>query len=345
MLLGPTRVYWAGRSTLVRRPSAIRTYDDVFRAFFGISQLPDTARPEQPDEPPLSELRASETGARVATPGDALETGSSSWAEILRRKRFSDCSAEEFAAIQRLMEDMVSRSPPRRSRRWVRARSGSFDPRRTIRRSLRTGAEPFDRRYVVRALRPRRVVLILDVSGSMSPYSRALLMFGHAALRVGPEWEVFCFGTRLSRLTHLLRSADPSSALAAISDDIRDWGSGTRIGDSIAELLREFGQTSLLRGAIVVVCSDGLDVGAPEVLARAMARLARLARRVIWANPLQEDPNYLPLARGMAAALPHVDVFLSGHNLASLETLGEVIQTEQDSSRGTADRFPKTAEP
>ena len=274
----------------MRRPPAIRIYDEVFRAFFGVSHVQDPAPLEQPD-PPLSELRASVTGERVATPGDTLETGSASWQEILRKKRFSDCSAEELAAIQELMEEMVSRPPPRRSRRWVRARSGTFDPRQTIRRSLRTAAEPFDRRYTMRALRPRRVVLILDVSGSMSPYSRALLMFGHAALRVGPEWEVFCFGTRLTRLTHLLRSADPSSALAAFSDDIRDWGSGTRIGDSIAELLRDFGQSSLLRGAIVVVCSDGLDVGPPEVLDQAMARLARLARRVIWANPLQEDPT------------------------------------------------------
>jgi uncharacterized protein with von Willebrand factor type A (vWA) domain len=169
------------------------------------------------------------------------------------------------------------------------------------------------------------------------------MMFGQAALRVGPEWDLFCFGTRLSRLTPLLRSVDPSCALAAISEDVRDWGSGTRIGDSIAQLLRDFGQTSLLRGAIVVVCSDGLDVGAPEVLDQAMARLAHLARRVIWANPLQEDPNYLPLARGMAAALPHVDVFLSGHNLASLEELGEVIRTEQNSSSNRRNAIARDA--
>jgi uncharacterized protein with von Willebrand factor type A (vWA) domain len=165
-------------------------------------------------------------------------------------------------------------------------------------------------------------VLLLDVSRSMSPYSRALFVFAHAALRAEPRWEAFCFGTRLTRLTRVLAGSDADEALRRASAEALDWDGGTRIGASLKTFLDRYGHAGLARGSVVVVCSDGLDTGDPALLDEQAARLSRLAHRLVWLNPLKEDPAYEPLARGMAAALPHVDVFASGHNLASLEALG-----------------------
>jgi uncharacterized protein with von Willebrand factor type A (vWA) domain len=155
----------------------------------------------------------------------------------------------------------------------------------------------------------------------MADYSRALVMFAHAALRGNPHWEAFCFGTRLTRVTSALAEADPDEALRRAAEEVFDWDGGTRIGESLKRFLDDFGHGGLARGAVVVVCSDGLETGDPELLAEQMARLSRLAHRVVWLNPLKGDPAYEPLARGMQAALRHVDVFASGHNLASLEEI------------------------
>jgi uncharacterized protein with von Willebrand factor type A (vWA) domain len=169
--------------------------------------------------------------------------------------------------------------------------------------------------------RPRRLVLLLDVSGSMADYSRALVLFAHAALKADARCEAFCFGTRLTRITRTLSAANADEALRRAAEEVVDWSGGTRIGDALRALTR----TNVVRGAVVVVCSDGLDVGEPEVLRAEMAKLSRHAHRIVWLNPLKEDPAYEPLARGMRAALPHVDVFLSGHNLASLEAVGQAL--------------------
>jgi uncharacterized protein with von Willebrand factor type A (vWA) domain len=211
--------------------------------------------------------------------------------------------------------------PERRTRRREPARRGDPDLRRTLRRSFRTGGEPVERAWRARRRRRRRLVLLLDVSGSMADYSRALVLFARAALQADTRWEAFCFGTRLTRVTRALAVPDPKEALRRAADEVVDWNGGTRIGDAVRALTR----TNVVRGAVVVICSDGLDVGEPEVLTSEMARLGRLAHRVIWLNPLKEDPAYEPLARGMRAALPHVDVFLSGHNLASLEEVGAAL--------------------
>ena len=223
------------------------------------------------------------------------------------------------------MAELRLAAPPRRSRRLYPRRAGELDVRRTVRRALRTGGDPVRLARRERRLRPRRLVLLLDVSGSMSAYSRALLVFAHAALRTEPSWEAFCFGTRLTRLTGALATTHPDEALRRATEDAVDWDGGTRIGDSLKRFLDRYGHGGLARGAVVVVCSDGLDTGEPELLAEQMARLSRLARLVVWLNPLKEDPAYEPLARGMAAALPYVDVFASGHNLASLEELGSQL--------------------
>ncbi len=239
--------------------------------------------------------------------------------EILKEKSFARCTPEELAQLAELMARVRLAVPRRRSRRRQTARSGSPDLRRTIRRSFRTGGEPIERSWRERRTRPRRLVLFLDVSGSMASYSRALLVFAHAALRADPRWEAYCFGTRLTRLTRVLGSVDPDEALKAAATEVFDWDGGTRIGESLQAFLRT--DAEIARGSVVIICSDGLEVGDPSLLAAQMARLSRLAYRIVWLNPLKEDPDYEPLARGMAACLPYIDVFLSGHNLASLESL------------------------
>ena len=241
--------------------------------------------------------------------------------ELLRRKSFAACSPEELAELARLMARLRLAAPPRRTRRRRPAQARELDLRRTVRRALRTGGDPASLARRERRLRPRRLVLILDVSGSMSEYSRALLVFAHAALRADRRWEAFCFGTRLTRVTRALAASSPDEALERATSDVVDWDGGTRIGDALKSFLDRYGHGGLARGAVVILCSDGLDTGDPALLAEQMARLRRLAHEVVWLNPLKEDPAYEPLARGMAAALPYVDVFSSGHNLASLEEL------------------------
>jgi uncharacterized protein with von Willebrand factor type A (vWA) domain len=246
--------------------------------------------------------------------------------EVLRSKSFADLTAEERARVARLIRDLTVRVPVERTRRTRAATKGpTFDVRRTLRRSLRTHGEPFERAWRDRRTRSRPLVLILDVSGSMAPYARALLQFAFAGIAAGRRVEVFCFGTRLTRVTRLLRTKDPDRAFHEIGRAVADWEGGTRIGESLKSLLDAWSQRAALRGAVVVLCSDGLERGDPEVLRAQMARLRRLAHRVVWANPLKGSPRYEPLARGMAAALPSVDVFLSGHNLESLERLADAV--------------------
>jgi len=241
--------------------------------------------------------------------------------ELLRTKSFADLTREELVELAELMRRLRLNVPNRRTRRREPARRGDPDLRRTLRRSFRTGGEPVERAWRTRRRRRRRLVLLLDVSGSMADYSRALVLFARAALQADTRWEAFCFGTRLTRVTRALAAADPKEALRRAAEEVVDWNGGTRIGDAVRALTR----TNVVRGSVVVICSDGLDVGEPDVLRAEMARLARLAHRVVWLNPLKEDPAYEPLARGMQAALPHIDVFLSGHNLASLEAVGQAL--------------------
>jgi uncharacterized protein len=194
-----------------------------------------------------------------------------------------------------------------------------------VRAALRHGGEPVDRRWHAPAPSERPLVLVLDVSGSMAPYARMLLHYVHAAVAARRRVEAFAFGTRLTRITRELRGRDPQPALARAAAAAGDWSGGTRIGEALAELNRVHGRR-VGRGAVVVVLSDGWDRGEPEELTAEMARLSRTAHRLVWLNPLKSDPRYEPLARGMAAALPHVDDFLSGHNVASLEELAELLE-------------------
>jgi uncharacterized protein len=301
--LAPGELYWAGRATLVSRASDLPVYDEVFGAFFG-------GEPAAAEMPPQIRVR----GQLV----EEVEVAIASSVELLREKSFADCTPEELEQLAALVRFPA---PQRRSRRAVPSRRGSPDLRRTIRRSFRTGGDPLERAWRQRRRRPRRLVLLLDVSGSMADYSRALLLFAHALLRNDPRWEAFVFGTRLTRLTRELGAGKPGESLERAAAAVFDWSGGTRIGESLKAFLDEYGHRSVARGAVVMVCSDGLELGDPELLREQAARLSRLAHRLVWLNPLLADPAYEPLARGMAAALPHVDEFRSGHNLASLEEL------------------------
>jgi uncharacterized protein with von Willebrand factor type A (vWA) domain len=330
-LLDPADIedlYWAGRACLLSGSSDIPAYDRVFAAFFrqaGASLratvAPGTVVPAVvPSAVPTVAARPTRrAGERAAG------TGASSL-EALRHKPFSECTPEELAALRALMARLELDPPRRRGRRTEPYRHGPRpDLRRTLRRSLRAGGELAEPAWRRRRLRPRRIVLLLDVSGSMADYSRALLQFAYSAARGGRLVEAFCFATRLTRVTGALHRPDPDAALGRASEEVLDWDGGTRIGESLREFRRSWGQRGLARGGVVVICSDGLERGEPEVLADEMRRLRRLSHRIVWVNPLKGDPSYEPLARGMRAALPHVDVFLAGHDLSSLETLSGLL--------------------
>jgi uncharacterized protein with von Willebrand factor type A (vWA) domain len=340
-------LYWAGRVSLVASRADLETYDEAFDAWYrglGASDAgldieltlplaaPDLDGGEMPEsiEVMVGSAASSWRGAGEDEEPAPDEESSirivASAVEVLRGKSFADLSEEERARVARMIRELTIRVPVERTRRTRAAPKGtSFDLRRTLRRSLRTQGEPFDRAWRTRRTRRRPLVLILDISGSMAPYSRALLQFGFAAMAAGRRVEVFCFGTRLTRVTRTLRTKDPDRAMHEISRLVADWEGGTRIGESMKALLDGWSQRAALRGAVVVLCSDGLERGDPDLLRSQMARLRRLAHKVVWANPLKGSPRYEPLARGMAAALPSVDVFLSGHNLESLEHLGRVL--------------------
>jgi uncharacterized protein with von Willebrand factor type A (vWA) domain len=249
----------------------------------------------------------------------------------LRSKDFAAYTEAERAAARALLARLARRGARRRSRRLRPARSRGRRPgevadlRATVRSSLRFGGEPIERRWRAPALRLRPLVLVVDVSGSMAPYARMLLMYVQAAVAARRRVEVFALGTRLTRITRELAGRDPGRALARASEAVVDLGGGTRIGVALGTLNRVHGRR-LGRGAVVVVLSDGWDRGDPEVLGAEMARLRRTAHRLIWLNPLAADPAYAPLTRGMVAALPHTDHLLAGNSIASLEALAELME-------------------
>ncbi len=341
-------LYWAGRTTMIGRKEDVVAYDEAFAdwyASFGASgalrielDLPGARDRERSidwgDQPENLEIQVGSTAAMWRGAGDEEpEPGDetsirivASGVEVLREKSFPELTDEERARVGAMIRRLAVAVPVERTRRTRAASKGStFDIRRTLRRSLRTQGEPFDRAWRARKSRTRPLVLILDISGSMAPYARALMQFAYAAMTAGRRVEVFVFGTRLTRVTRTLRTRDPDRALKEIGQQVADWEGGTRIGESLKTLLDGWSQRAALRGAVVVFCSDGLERGEPELLRAQMARLRRLAHRVVWVNPLKGSPRYEPLARGMAAAMPSVDVFLSGHNLESLEALGKAL--------------------
>ena len=326
-------VYWAGRATLTRGPKDVALYDLAFTRFW-LQQVSPLALVHAPRERVLlgfdddDDVGDGDPGADEGDRTDPVTAVRYSATEVLRHKDFARCTTAELAETHRLMADLRLAGAPRRSRRRRPSRpaQGTLDLRRTVRSALRTGGEAVRRPTRARATKPRRVVLLLDVSGSMDAYARALLRFGQAAAAGQPgRFEVFAIGTRLTRVTRELAGRDPDVALRMASAAVTDWSGGTRLGEGLRTFNDRWGVPGLARGAVVVILSDGWDRGDPEVLGEQMGRLHRVAHKVVWVNPLKATPGFAPLARGMAAALPWVDDFVEGHSLASLETLTKVV--------------------
>jgi uncharacterized protein with von Willebrand factor type A (vWA) domain len=324
-------LYWAGRTTLVTRHDHIPVYDRVFRRFFldDADDLPEPVRlalkQSSIENESVIEVPATEPGRPGKDEEEARLGLMASDIEIWRHKEFSRCTEEELAALRRIMNRVRVIPPRRRSRRTASARSGSRpDLRRTVRTTMRTHGEPSELFWRSRQLKVRPLVLILDVSGSMADYSRNLLQFAYSTRRAAARVEVFCFGTRLTRITRALERRRPDEALNQAAGLVFDWEGGTRIGHAIDTFVRQYGRRGMSRGAIVVICSDGLDRGDPGLLESAMERLGRLSHKVVWMNPHKGDnPDFAPSTLGMMVAAPHIDLLLSGHDLASLEELAE----------------------
>jgi uncharacterized protein with von Willebrand factor type A (vWA) domain len=324
----PDAVYWAGHSSFVRRPEDRTPYGTVFARYFSDSELYVHS--------PMSRGRAVDdaVGDAAGVPIPTTEADGPlqmvrySAAEILSHKDFAACSDEELRDIARLMRNLIRHPARRRSRRRAATRRprGTLDLRRTVRETVRHGGETPRLHRLGPTVRDRPVVLLLDVSGSMDPYSRAFLEFAHATVSVRRRVEVFALGTRLTRITRMLAWHDPSRAVAAASESVADMSGGTRLGEALAEFNARYGVAGMARGAVVVIFSDGWDRGDPEQIGREMGRLDRVAHRIVWVNPLKSAPGYAPLAQGMAAALPYVDDFLEGHSLDSLGELVDVME-------------------
>jgi len=322
--------YWCGRSTLITRSEDFAAYHRVFGAYWaGVDpgEEPETMTKTTSlvvdytdDESPADESDDGEGGE----PDQVMRYSA---VEVLREKDFAEYTKDELRELTHLMNRMRIAGALRPSRRLKRskARAGSHDLRRTVRRALANDGEPIDRRFRRRSVQPRRVVLLLDISGSMDAYSRALLRFVHATVLARGRVEAFALGTRLTRLTREMATLDPDRALDNASSAVEDWAGGTRLGDSLRAFNDEWAVRGMARGAVVVVLSDGWDRGDPTLMAEQMARLTRVAYRVVWANPLKATDGYAPLARGMAAALPYIDEFVEGHSLGALEELAMAI--------------------
>jgi uncharacterized protein len=327
-------MYWSGRVTLVHRRDDIPLYDDVFRRFF--LAAPQEAEPAVPALPTVAGsavIPATGPQRRAPSPDSTTALGlSASAAEVLRAKNFAACTPEELAALRRISLD----PPSRKTRRYTRAASGTrLDVRRILRESLRTGGEPLSPRWRRRRVRPRPLVLLLDISGSMADYSRTLLQF---AWRMPAGTEVFCFGTRLTRISAALARRGVDDAIAEAARTAFDWDAGTRIGGCLSSFVQQWARRGLCRRGIVVICSDGLDRGSPAELATSIAALRRLCYRIVWVSPhiTGRAPGELPvgltaarptgdLPVGLTAARPHIDVLTGGATLRDLERLGTLL--------------------
>jgi uncharacterized protein len=346
-VLDPTRradVYWAGRSALCGDPQDLATYDRAFAAYFG-GDAPHRRVRSAPGTPPPRRARSLTArlhggGAGEEEPAEARLTAGASAAEVLRRRDLASLAPADREQVHRLLAAVRLPGAPRRTRRHEPWHRGGLDRQRTVREALRGMGDPPRLRRRRRRVRPRPVVLLVDVSGSMSPYADALLRFAHVAVghggpagRGGRRTEAFTIGTRVTRVTAELRHRDPDTAMAAVAGAVPDWSGGTRLGEGLRTWLDRWGQRGMARGAVVVVLSDGWERGDAQLLGEQVARLQRLAHRVVWSNPRKAAPGFAPATAGMAAALPHVDDFVSGHSLAALEHLARVVGDRTSTSR------------
>lgn len=321
--------YLAGRVTLCGGPDDLERYDQVFTAYFGPEGLPRPRTAERSGVPYATSLPDAEAeGVGDAQEGDVVRARASS-AEVLRQRDVATLSAAERHRLAGMFATIRPRPPMRRSARQHVWHRGRVDAPRTLRASLRRMGEPADIVWRRRGQRPRRVVLLIDVSGSMSGYADALLRLAHRLTQAmrphGGVVETFTVGTRLTHLTRAMRLQDPERALVAAGQAVPDWSGGTRLGETLKFFTDRWGQRGLARGAVVVVFSDGWERGDPALLGEQLARLARVSHRLIWVNPHRGKAGYQPLQQGIVAALPHCDYFVAGHSLATFAELSEVI--------------------
>ena len=347
-------MYWAGRVTLLSDVDQIAAYDAVFgQVFRGRTDVADwrgqapseleapgrgRAAPA-PDRPGADDPREAEGSAppRLASPApsptsdeandgegaDLLAAASAD--ERLGETDLADLTPDELAALRGLMAALPWATPRRPSRRTARhPRGRHLDLRATLRRARSTGGDPVRQAFRQRTDRPRHLVLIADVSGSMEPYARAYLHLLHGAVRAARA-DAFVFATRLTWLTRALANSNPDLALRRATAAATDWSGGTRIGDALKAFVDDHGRRGMARGAVVVIVSDGWETGDPAVVGEQMARLARLSHRIVWVNPRSAAAGYQPLVGGMAAARPYVDTFVSGHSVAALDDVVAAI--------------------
>ena len=361
-------LYWIGRVTLLTTHDQAEIYDRVFQHVFrGLVDVADfrgdSANPPPPGSTPAGDrtpgdakTRDGESSANPrgtsATPGarkdeqdqeeDEQESvlAAMSEEERLGERSFADLSPEELALISELVARMRVVPPSRRARRSRRhARGRDLDVRATLRRAHRTAGDPVRLVHRKRTERPRRVVLLADVSGSMEPYARVYLHLMRSAVQALGS-EAFVFATRLTRLSRPLRISHPDVAYRKAVASAPDWSGGTRIGQAIRDFTETWGRRGMARGAVIVIVSDGWETGDTAALATAMQRLHRLAYRIIWVNPRKAATGYEPLVGGMAAALPYVDTFISGHSLRALEDVMDAIRDCADPSPAAASARP-----
>jgi uncharacterized protein len=339
------RLYWAARLSFVTSPDQVAPFDAVFDALVGgltdaagadrgdpTSSPPVQARPRVPvqDVAHAGGAAAAATGRAGARNGAAdrreLPVGArASDAERLARVRLDELDEGELALVAQLVRQLSVATPPRRARRARAARRGDhLDVRATLRRSRRTAGDPVARLYRRRRTRARPLVALLDVSGSMAPYSRAYLLLLESAAR-GARAEAFVFATRLTRVTRALRAGLPHDAIERAGASAPDWAGGTRIGEALRAFTDRFGRRGMARDAVVVMLSDGWERGDTALLRREMERLSRLAYRIVWVNPRVAAARFAPVTGGMGAALPYVDELISGHSVAALDAVVEAI--------------------
>ena len=324
----------AGRAIFVRRWEDIRSYEAAFDLFWrrgtgtGVSdrlpRLRQEERRERPADP--ADPEGGTAGEDQLLP--AVRPGASSALAELRTADFGTLTAEETRDAQAMLEALRPRLPMRRARRSRIARAGHRPAGRAmLRRAMSTGGEALRWRWLRRTVRPRPIVLVCDISGSMERYSRFMLRFAHALQRSGAPLEVFVFGTRLTRITRQLRIRSPEAALRRVAERVVDWSGGTRIGESLHELNRRWVRRTVRSGAVVLLVSDGWERGDPALLSREMATLRRSCHRLLWIDPLAARPGFEPSTVGLKAALPHVDELVPAASVASLEELARRLMT------------------
>lgn len=332
--------FYAARTLLVHDRQDLALFDEAFDLFWrkpteswetlwqGLSRR---KRPKKSvlatpplKNPPPAENEANSESQEMLTVIEVTQTYSNR--EVLRHKDFAQMTEEESAAVNELMSHLSWKISERRTRRRQPGKGKLVDLRRTLRRSLREGGEILQWSYREPKRKPRPLVIIADISGSMERYTRVLLQFIYGMKSaLTQRVEAFVFSTRLTRITRPLQIRDLDLALKNVSDLVHDWSGGTRIGESLKTFNFEWGRRVLGHGAVVLIISDGWDRGEVELLDHEMARLKRNCHRVIWLNPLLGSANYEPLTRGIQAALPHIDHFLPVHNLSSLEDLANQL--------------------